>query len=313
MQRTRRDILRGGAYLAGALILPGIVACSKRSGGGEAPGSIAALQGDLVRAGAKPGLSVFLAGEDFAPGFDNYLGLGLVEGQTPVAGGAAKVWLAATAGPDEPGEVKGPFDAPWLGYASAAAGGPPGINAADVRFDRPGTWTALVEVSASGRRLVGTTAIGVKQKPGNRAPGDRALRTLTPTTKDPRGVDPICTRKPPCPFHRVTLAAALEAGKPTAFTIGTPAFCESRTCGPNLEELIAVSGRVGGRASFVHAEVYVDDDEAVAARIVTPTFREWAFVSEPWIYLIDDSGVIRARYEGPVTAARIERDLLTLL
>lgn len=312
MQPTRRDLLRGGLYLAGGVIITGSAACARTTKNGGGPVSLASLQGDLIRAGAKPGLSVFLAGEDFAPGFVNYLGLGLVQGDTPIAGAAAKVWLAATSGPDEPGKVEGPFDAPWQGYATAA-GGPPGINAVDVRFDRPGTWTALVEVAAEDRRLVGTTAIGVKPKPGNRAPGDRAIASMTPTTTDARGVDPICTRKPPCPFHEVTLAAALAAGKPAAFTIGTPAFCESRTCGPNLEELIAVSHKVGERATFVHSELYVDDEDAVAARIVTPTFREWGFVSEPWIYLIDRTGVISTRYEGPVTAARIERDLLALL
>ncbi|MEP4650166.1 MAG: hypothetical protein ABJ314_08280, partial [Ilumatobacter sp.] len=63
-------------------------------------------------------------------------------------------------------------------------------------------------------------------------PGDRLEPFDTPTASDGRGVDPICTREPPCPFHEVTVTDALAIGKPVVYLIGTPAFCQTATCGP---------------------------------------------------------------------------------
>ena len=40
---------------------------------------------------------------------------------------------------------------------------------------------------------------------------------------------------------------------------------------------------------------------------------EYGFSTEPWLLVIDRDGVIRARYEGPVTAGQIEDALRPLL
>lgn len=115
-------------------------------------------------------------------------------------------------------------------------------------------------------------------------------------------------------MHRVTLAEALGAGRPVAFIVATPAFCHSRTCGPNLEELISVQAEVGNEATFVHAEVYADDrPETIEKQVTSPTFREWGLVSEPWLFLIDRSGTIASRFEGPLTADVIRSALAPLL
>ena len=310
--------------VGGALAVPGaLAACGKD---GESPsqepigptaagqaGSLQELVNERIRQGAKQGLSVFLAGGDFAVGISNYVGLGLVVQGAPIANGAAQVWMAPTTDAKAAVTPLGPFPAPWLGYSKPQQNGPPGINAADLRFDKTGKWGTLVEVITPTAKLLGTTAIEVKPKPTNKAPGDKANPSQTPTVDDQRGVNPICTRTPPCPFHQINLASALRSGKPVAFLMGTPRFCESRTCGPNLDELIAVSEDIGDRATFIHVEVYKDDKDAPANEVVSPTFLEWKFTSEPWIYLIDRSGSIAHRYEGPVTATRLRKDLSPLL
>src|SRR5207244_1122522 len=152
-----------------------------------------------------------------------------------------------------------------------------------------------------------TSAIQVKAtgQTSTRVAGQRPIASQTPTVDNARGVHPICTRTPPCPFHKITLAKALTLGKPTAFIVATPRFCMSRTCGPNLEELIAVANEIGDRATFVHAEVYKDDKEAPAKQIASPTFAQWGFQSEPWLFLIERTGVISKRFEGPVVASII--------
>ena len=116
----------------------------------------------------------------------------------------------------------------------------------------------------------------------------------TPTVDDARGVDPICTLTPdPCPFHAVTLTEALAAGKPVVYLIGTPAHCQTGTCGPGLEYLVAVAPDYADRATFVHAEVYTDNRATDPAPAVT----EMHLVYEPVIYVTDASGTVRDRLD----------------
>lgn len=320
MRMDRRAFLRTSALGLAAVATPGfLAACSRGPRDPADAATLGELLSRLEDAGAQRGLSVFLAGEDYVEGVESYLGFGLVRDQAgPIGDEAATLWLAPTADPEAPVALLGPLAAAWQGYVKpdGPLPSPQGINAATIDFDAAGIWTLVAQVDGPQGALVGTAAVQVKPRDqaSTRLPGEEAIASLTPTTTDNRGVDPICTRTPPCDFHQVTLREALGASKPTAFYIGTPRFCTSRTCGPNLEELIAVADQVGDRATFVHAEVYRDDEpDTVAQRIVAPTFTEWGLQSEPWLFLIDADGVVASRFEGPVTASVITQALQPLL
>jgi hypothetical protein len=116
----------------------------------------------------------------------------------------------------------------------------------------------------------------------------------TPTTDDARGVDPVCTRlEGPCPFHDLTLTEALALGKPVVYLIGTPAHCQTATCGPGLEFLIDASKRFGDAVTFVHAEVYADPEATEAA----PAVLEYTLDYEPVMWITDASGMVTRRID----------------
>ncbi len=125
-------------------------------------------------------------------------------------------------------------------------------------------------------------------------PGARLPAFDTPTVDDPRGVDPICTRLDgACPFHDVSLADALAAGRPVVYLVGTPAHCRTATCGPGLEFLMAVAPELADRASFVHAEVYADPAGTEVAPAVTALGLDY----EPTIFVTDASGTVVQRID----------------
>lgn len=141
-----------------------------------------------------------------------------------------------------------------------------------------------------------TTSSGFTVLPAEQVPvatvGDRLAPFDTPTVADPRGVDPICTRQPPCPFHEITLTEALAEGRPVAFLVGTPAFCQTATCGPVLDELIAAAAtRTDLRV--VHADVYTDDTATTPAPVVTA----FALNYEPVLWVVGADGVVTARLD----------------
>ncbi|MGH2829439.1 MAG: TlpA family protein disulfide reductase [Actinomycetota bacterium] len=316
----RRDILRAGLLTVGGLALPSLLGgCSKGGGGAKTLTRAASLRevfDALAKEGGKQAVDAFLAGEDWVAGIPNHLGFGIVrKGSDPIVGKDARIWLAPS--PDLSGKPIGPFTASWHGYSKPQEGGPKGINAADVTFDKDGVWTLLLDIRPDGSKpLLGVAAIQVKarDKASTKIPGQRAIPSETPTVKNSRGVNPICTREPACDMHDVTLKQALASGKPSVFIMATPKFCMSRTCGPNLEELIAVKRVAGDRAVFVHAEVYKDDKpETISKFIASPAFKQWGFQSEPWLFVMDHNGTIVSRFEGPLTASEIRAVLDPLL
>ena len=128
-------------------------------------------------------------------------------------------------------------------------------------------------------------------------PGERAVPVMTPTTDDARGVDPICTREPACPFHTTTLGQALTSGKPTAFLISTPAFCQTAVCGPVLELLVEEA--TGRPLEVVHAEVYADaasTGDPLRATLTEAT-RAYQLSFEPSLVVADANGIVVDRLD----------------
>ena len=115
----------------------------------------------------------------------------------------------------------------------------------------------------------------------------------TPTTTDSRGVNPICSRQPICPLHDITLTQALQSGKPVAYFIGTPAFCQTGVCGPILDFVVAQHQRLGDKMAMVHADVYTDS----TATTTTPAVDAYNMTFEPCLWVADPSGTIVERLD----------------
>ena len=319
MKLTRRELLHLGLVGVGGLVLGGLY----EKFGNRPDALTAPTFGQLVSARRNQGdgpLQVFLGGEDYVAGVDNYIGFFLQHGGANGArifGADARVWVTPTADPSARLTPTGPLSSPWVGYAHPD--GPPplpqGLNAVQVNFPTSGFWTLIAETT-TGSRLVGTTYVQVKAKghSDTKIPGEAAIPSLTPTLDNHRGVEPICTRKPPCDMHQITLKDAMANGKPTAFFVGTPEFCQSRNCGPTLDELIAVENNLRAQVNFVHAEVYLNDQtQTIEQQIPSPTFKEWGFQTEPWLLVIDRNGVIASRFEGGFTAGRAQAAIQPLV
>jgi hypothetical protein len=161
-----------------------------------------------------------------------------------------------------------------------------------VPIETPGIYYLLVEGGPEGGAAFQVMAPGSVEVPG---PGDPMPPFDTPTVDDARGVDPICTRSPePCPFHDVTLTEALLAGKPVAYLVGTPAFCQTGTCAPALESMISVQDRFGKTYTWVHAEVYTDN----TATVPTDAVGAASLSFEPALFVIGADGNVIERLDA---------------
>ena len=160
-------------------------------------------------------------------------------------------------------------------------------------FDAPGVYTVLADLGGATVRS-SVMAVPQDQAPQVPGPGDPMIPVATPTVDDPLGVDPICTREPPCPLHDVSLDKALQAGKPVAFLIASPAFCQVQICGPVLEVLLGQRQDFGDRVTMIHNEVYTSTD----LEQTTDAVEAYHLPSEPILFLAGADGVIRTRLDN---------------
>lgn len=161
-----------------------------------------------------------------------------------------------------------------------------------VPIETPGFYYLVIEGGPEDGAAFQVMEPGSVVVPG---PGQPMPPFDTPTITDSLGVDPICTREPePCPFHDVTLTDALAAGKPVAYLIGTPAFCQTGTCAPALESMISVQDRFGDTFTWVHAEVYTDNTATIPADAVAAA----KLTFEPALFLIAADGTVIERLDA---------------
>jgi hypothetical protein len=124
--------------------------------------------------------------------------------------------------------------------------------------------------------------------------GDKAPRIHTPTADEVSDIGEIETRIPPDSMHGTDYADVLGK-EPILLVFATPQFCESRVCGPTVDIAEEVKSRIGDKATFIHMEVFENNDPNKGVR---PQLRAFNLETEPWAFVVDRKGRIAARFEG---------------
>jgi hypothetical protein len=304
------------ALLATALVA---AACT----GGATPGSgpdanqhsIAGLRRGAVQ------ISVISTESPVKPG-TTYFGFDLITNQGGViTGGSPRVWLAK----DETSKPVGPFTATWYPFTPASEfndtsprSALPGAYATQMEVPSSGKWIVAVTAESQGKPVAGTASLTATDQPIPAEVGTKALSVKTPVAHSEAEARQICTRNPPDPLHYISLDKGLTNGKPTVVAFATPLLCESMLCGPVVDELLKTFQTVGkDKANFIHVEEFLPGPDLkpppATLENASPAFRAWGFQTEPWTIVIDQHGIIRGRFEGPVTAPQIEAALQPVL
>lgn len=180
-----------------------------------------------------------------------------------------------------------------------------GIYVARLETPTAGTYWLLAE-PIGGRKVQALGNVVVRERSKAPAVGDRAIASWTPTLASTNGDLAALTtsRRPDRPLYEVSIAQALASHDPFVVAFATPQFCQSRTCGPTVDVLSAVRKRLTGSGiRFIHVEVYVDNDPAKG---VNKWMKQWRLPTEPFTFVVDRRGVIRAKLEGAFSLAELE-------
>jgi hypothetical protein len=172
-----------------------------------------------------------------------------------------------------------------------------GLYVAQLRFPAAGKFWIVVR--PAGTAFQGFQLLEVKRRHAAPAVGDRAVASANPTLALLPAKKITTARPPDTALLRHSVADSLERGIPFVVAFATPAYCTSRTCGPTVDVVEAVRKRYAAHGiRFIHVEIYEGNKPHKG---VNRWVREWRLPTEPWVFVVDGEGTIRARFEGAVS------------
>jgi hypothetical protein len=250
-------------------------------------------------------VAVVAGDSDFAQGDVRFSFLVIKHDAKPVERPHARVWLARSqsARPFERATARLETIGP-PGAGETASGGVGRIYVVQLHVPRPGRYWLVAEPVGAKIQAIGN--LDVKARSDSVAVGAKAPASATPTLATAHGaVSTLTTRVPPDrSLLRYSIADSLAAHRPFVVTFATPRFCTSRTCGPVVDVVDYVRRQLGSsRLRFIHVEVFTRNRPALG---YNRWMRQWGLQSEPWTFLVGADGVIKAKFEGSVSADELE-------
>ena len=235
--------------------------------------------------------------------------IGITDHNTPVADATVHVRAFLLQNGNQ-AVLKGESDAPFKG--AGLEGG--GVYVAHIDLVPAGDWGLQITASRpNGAHVSQQLAFNVIANPVVPGVGQPAPRSNSPTVRDHPDVSTIDTGDPPDDMHQLSIAEAIAQHRPTLVVFASPAFCTSRACGPEVKVVQSLEPTYKDRLTFIHIEIYANYKPDPSKRTIAPTVTEWRLQSEPWIFLIDGNGIIRARFEGPTASDELTAAVSQLL
>jgi hypothetical protein len=287
--------------LALALLAPLVAGCgssSARHGAAEAapPGSL-----EAVWRGGGESVGLISGTSDYTPGLVRISFLVVRRDARPVYAPRAKVYVARS-------RLSRPFartsaGLERVGVPGRATGDATDVYVAHIRISRPGRYWLVA--APAGSRVRGLGTLDVHAASVSPAIGSKAYPSRTPTIASRHGdFARLTTRVPPDrELLRYSIAGSLAARRPFVVVFATPKFCQSRTCGPVVDVVLAVRRRFRQtQVRFIHVEVFRRNDPTLG---LNAFMRQWRLPSEPWIFLVGADGRVKAKFVGPVSVEEL--------
>lgn len=214
--------------------------------------------------------------------------------------------------PDEVVEVvASPLDDPTTQLTATATFAPiipgsVGLYVVALPFSRAGTWQ--IEFSISTGEPTDLFLVEIQETPRSLAVGEAAPVLVTPTLGDTAIEDLTTDSDPLDSMYEVSLDSALTNGNKTVVIFATPAYCTSAACGPMLDQTKAMVEDFPD-VNFLHIEVYEGFRETGFApdeQHLAPSVLAFRLQSEPWVFVMDEWGVVIGRLDGVLAEGEIE-------
>jgi hypothetical protein len=187
----------------------------------------------------------------------------------------------------------------------------------DREFARAGEWGVEIQATfADGTAAIKRIGLHVLPESASPVPGEAAPKVETAVSGDVgNDLSKLSSSLTPNPaFYEQSLADAMSNGKPTVLLFATPAFCQTRFCGPAYEITSELQRKYADQVNFIHVEIYSGlPDPSANNWEIAPAMTAFGLTTEPWLFILDRKGVVVYRVEGLFTVDEVEHYLPALL
>jgi len=190
-----------------------------------------------------------------------------------------------------------------------------GFWTANVNFAKAGQWQVKTTVTVGGQASSVIANFPVREKSVVPNIGDPAPPADNLTLVTEPNIKRVSTDETPNnAFYQLTVTEALQQAKPFVVVFATPKFCQTRFCGPVLNNVKAIQAAYADRVNFIHIEPYeLAADGSLASGSGAPVpaapTLAWKLQTEPWVFVVKADGTIAARFEGAASSDELRAAL----
>lgn len=173
---------------------------------------------------------------------------------------------------------------------------------AHVNLTQPDFWGAEVTWSLDGKSQHQRLRFYVRPDTPEPSIGEAAPSSVQKTLRDGIALSDLDTSsEPQQALHQMTIAEAVRSGKVSVIAFATPAFCQTRFCGPVVESVVVPAWqRYGEQVNVLHVEPFDVPAARKGSLKPEPVTAEWGLQTEPWIFVLNRDGKVAAKFEGVV-------------
>ena len=191
-----------------------------------------------------------------------------------------------------------------------------GFYTANVDFEAAGQWLVEAVLTRGAEEEVVPFSFPVREESLSPNIGDSVPASTNLTLATEPNIRRLSTDVDPEPaLYETTVAEAVTLGRPAVVVFATPAFCQTRFCGPVVDNVKEVRQDFLDAVTFIHIEPFeLDEDSGIVTAegggpIVAEPMLEWNLQTEPWIYILDAAGLVAARFEGAASPQELTQVL----
>ena len=191
-----------------------------------------------------------------------------------------------------------------------------GFHVAAVDFTNVGRWNLILHIpSEDGFTDIGI-ALDIPLDTAAPSVGDTAPASASRTLTDVANIADLSTGETPDPgLYLISVADAVEAGKPLVVVFASPGFCTNAFCGPQAEVLSELRAIYGDAANYIHIDLYENPEQVRLGEepIETPILEEWGLHTDEWTFVVNAQGIVTARFEAFAPLPEVEAALASIL
>lgn len=303
---SRRAFLRGTAAVSTVGAAAFVIGCG--GGGSEASTETPPVGDPTVSPDSTPApdeVTPYILTSEFVAGEPSRFLVGLLDANADLVREArVSVQYFALGADGSTGTLRAEGEAPYIELDVPESASGTGLELGEkvgfygtgASFDAAGRWVARISATLAGGSTIAPVDAAFEVLSAYRIP---ALDTAPPASQNDTfdtnsNVASLCSRDPVCPLHDKVIADQLGRGRPLVVQFSTPAFCETRFCGPVLDVLLDQVPAYQDRIDFIHIEVWQD----FQLRQYRAATQEWGLPTEPITFFMRPDGTISSFLES---------------